>query len=318
MTPTYSPKVIIRGLRDSELADADHIFRLAFATFLGLPDPLKFSEDHGPVTASWRADPESVLAVEMDGRLIGSNVVTTWGTFGFFGPLTIHPEYWEKGAAQRLLEATMDRFERLSVRYSGLYTFTHSPKHIHLYQKFGYWPRFLTPILSKPADPCLVNARFTSYSSLTKQQREEFLRASQDLSNSLLEGMDLSAEIRAAERLRSGDTISLWSESKLRALAICYFKGHEPPKTRCYVKFAAVCPKEGGDDAFDELLSAIDALASGRGVAQIEAGMNMVHAAAYRRMMVHGFSTQYIGVAMQRPNQAGHKRPELYVIDDWR
>ncbi len=43
----------------------------------------------------------------------------------------------------------MDIFEKWGVREAGLFTFAHSPKHIGLYQKFGFWPRFLTAVMSK-------------------------------------------------------------------------------------------------------------------------------------------------------------------------
>ena len=36
--------VSIRPLREHELSEADRIFRLAFGTFIGLPDPMTFFE----------------------------------------------------------------------------------------------------------------------------------------------------------------------------------------------------------------------------------------------------------------------------------
>ncbi|WP_277874355.1 MULTISPECIES: hypothetical protein [unclassified Leptolyngbya] len=34
--------ISIRLLQENELAEADHIFRLAFGTFIGLPKPTEF------------------------------------------------------------------------------------------------------------------------------------------------------------------------------------------------------------------------------------------------------------------------------------
>ena len=39
------------------------------------------------------------------------------------------------------------------IKHAGLFTFAQSAKHIGLYQKFGFWPRFLTIIMSKPVWP---------------------------------------------------------------------------------------------------------------------------------------------------------------------
>jgi hypothetical protein len=38
-------EIEVRPLREPDLDDADRIFRLAFGTFIGLPDPLAFGGD---------------------------------------------------------------------------------------------------------------------------------------------------------------------------------------------------------------------------------------------------------------------------------
>ena len=51
--------IFVRPLRKSDLAAADHIMRLAFGTFLGLPDPASFMGDAGYVRTGWKADAAS-------------------------------------------------------------------------------------------------------------------------------------------------------------------------------------------------------------------------------------------------------------------
>ena len=75
--------------------------------------------------------------------------MTRWGTVGFFGPLSVRPELWDQGVASRLMQATVALFDRWGTAHAGLFTFAHSPKHHGLYQKFGFWPRFLTPVMTK-------------------------------------------------------------------------------------------------------------------------------------------------------------------------
>src|SRR6202035_1335463 len=117
-----------------------------------------------------------VIAAREGGHLIGSNVVTRWGSFGFFGPLTVLPEYWDRGVAQRLLEATMTTFDRWGLRHTGLFTFAHSAKHVALYQKFGYWPRYLTAIMTRTPDAKSANAP-ALLSTLSKSQREKAIES---------------------------------------------------------------------------------------------------------------------------------------------
>jgi hypothetical protein len=42
----------------------------------------------------------------------------------------------------------MDYFEKLGTKHIGLFTWAQSPKHLGLYQRFGFWPRFLTAIMA--------------------------------------------------------------------------------------------------------------------------------------------------------------------------
>src|ERR1017187_1001796 len=102
-----SQLIKVGPLKRSELAEADRIIRLAFGTFLKLPNPTDFMGDRNFLTPRWRSANVKTIAAREGGRLIGSNVITRWGSFGFFGPLTVLPEYWDRGVAQRLLESTM-------------------------------------------------------------------------------------------------------------------------------------------------------------------------------------------------------------------
>lgn len=107
-----SRAIKIGPLKQSELEEADRIVRLAFGTFLGVPNPLDFMGDRTFMTSRWRSPHVKVIAAREGGRLIGSNVVTRWGSFGFFGPLTVLPDYWNRGVAKQLLASTMTIFDR--------------------------------------------------------------------------------------------------------------------------------------------------------------------------------------------------------------
>jgi GNAT superfamily N-acetyltransferase len=310
-------------LKQSELEEADRIVRLAFGTFLGLPNPLDFMGDRNLMASRWRSTHVKVIAAREGGRLIGSNVATRWGSFGFFGPLTVLPEYWDRGVAQRLLESTMTIFDRWGVRHTGLFTFPQSAKHVGLYQKFGYWPRYLTAILtrspeanpasqSKPAHaPALLSA-------FTKNQREQAIQACGKLTHKIDKGLDLAGEIRAVLAQRTGDVVLTYRRGVLDAFAVCLNgPGSEGGETTCYVKFGAARGGAGAGERFDKLLDACEGFASSRG-ATVEAGVNLAREDAYRRLRSHGYRVTMQGVAMQRPHADGFNRADAYVIDDWR
>ena len=310
-------------LKQSELEEAGRIVRLAFGTFLGLPNPLDFMGDRNLMAPRWRSTHVKVLAAREGGRLIGSNVATRWGSFGFFGPLTVLPEYWDRGVAQRLLESTMTIFDRWGVRHTGLFTFPQSAKHVGLYQKFGYWPRYLTAIMTRTlkADSALqanpANAP-ALLSAFTKSQREQAIQACGKLTHKIDKGLDLAGEIRAVLAQRTGDVVLTYTRGVLDAFAVCLNgPGSEGGETTCYVKFGAARGGAGAGERFDKLLVACEAFASSRG-ATVEAGVNLAREDAYRRLHSHGYRVTMQGVAMQRPHADGFNRADAYVIDDWR
>jgi GNAT superfamily N-acetyltransferase len=184
-----APSVAIRALAETDLPEAERIFRLAFGTFLGAPDPETFWSDRDYVRGRWQAPDVAAFAAEVGGELVGSNFATRWGSVGFFGPLTIRPDLWDRGIGARLVEAVTASFDEWGTRHAGLFTFAQSAKHVGLYQKYGYWARFLTAIMSAPVRHNQTEpVRWSRYSDLTEEQRVECLKSCGDLTGALTTG----------------------------------------------------------------------------------------------------------------------------------
>jgi hypothetical protein len=66
------PPVVIRPLTEADLADADRVFRVAFGTFAGVPEPRKFFGDAEFVRTRWHADNDAAFAAVREGRLVGA------------------------------------------------------------------------------------------------------------------------------------------------------------------------------------------------------------------------------------------------------
>jgi GNAT superfamily N-acetyltransferase len=319
-------QILVRPLIESDLAETDRIFRLAFGTFLGVPDPSRFGGDSDYVRTRWKADPAAVFAAEYKGRLIGSNFLANWGSFGFFGPLTVDPEYWNSGVAQKLLDRTMAKFHEWGNRHLGLYTFAQSPKHMALYQKCGFWPRDLVALMAKefpastgePQHSLPSNASL--YSKLAPADQEAALRGSREITDSIFPGLDVAVEIRSVADQQIGDTVLLYESSRPVAFAICHVgPGSEAGSGVCYVKFAAVRAGSEAGDHFRRLIDALEKFARVSGVPKVTAGVNLARREAFREMFGLGFRTQMQGVAMETGDaSSGYNRAGVYVLDDWR
>lgn len=315
-------RVNVGPLKEAELDEADRIFRLAFGTFIGLPNPADFMAGRDFVISRWHAPHVKALAARHNGRLIGINMLTRWGSFAFIGPVVILPDYWDRGIAQQLLDSTVKIIDKEGLKRTALFTFPHSTKHVGLYQKFGYWPMYLTVLMhrepSAGATRPAGNTRVVHLTTLAKTARAEAIAACTRLTGKIDKGLDLGDEIRALLKQKTGEVLLTYTRNALDGFAICLNgPGSEGGPDVCYIKFAAARGGPGAGERFDALLDACDAFALTRR-SSIEAGMNLAHEDAFRRMRSHGYKPYAQGVAMQRPHQAGHNRGDAYVIDDWR
>lgn len=311
--------ISIRPLQTSELAIADQIFRLAFGTFRGHPDPATYGGDT-TYMKRWFLDPSAAFAAEVDGRVVGSNFAIRWGSFAMFGPLTVHPDYWGRGVAQQLIEAAIECFHRWDIQQAGFFTFSNSPLHLHLYQKFGFSPRFLTALMSKSIEPAgQLTLPGIRYSELPEDKRDECLKATQQLTHSIYEGLDLTREIQLVADYQLGDTVLSWDEAGLASFAICHYgRDTEAGSDTCYIKFGAVRPDAKAGQLFERLIQSCETLSVLEGASRLIGGVSTARQEAYQQMLSLGFQIMGLGVAMHQPNRSAFSRPGLYVIDDWR
>jgi N-acetylglutamate synthase-like GNAT family acetyltransferase len=323
-------EIIVRRLAENDISTADCVYRLAFGTFVGLHDPIQFSGDADPIGTRFRANPSAALAAEVNGELVGSNFMADWGSVGFFGPLSVHPDLWNKGVAKHLLKSTMEYFAKLGTRHIGLFTLANSPKHVGLYQRFGFWPHFLTAIMVKQLvnhDEKKTSMQWSKYSNLRDEDRRECLNSCYRLTNSIYDGLDVQFEINSVNMQNLGDTILLWQngndlddvEQRLIGLAVCHCgAGTEAGSGSCYIKFGAVLPGDNTQIFFDSLLHACETFAKEQQMCRLIAGVNTARHDAYQMMISLGFRTQIQGVVMDNPNEFCYNKPDIYLIDDWR
>jgi GNAT superfamily N-acetyltransferase len=310
--------VVVRPLLPRDVEAADRVMRIAFGTFLGAPDPERAFGDAEYVRPRFAAAPDWAFAAELDDELVGSNLATVWGSYAFFGPLTVRPDLWDRGIASRLMEPVVELFEREQVRQAGLFTFAASPRHVGLYEKFGFWAQHLTPVMRKPVAAGAEGAAMATYSRAPEGERAGLLAACGEVTDAIFPGLDVAHEIRSADEQGLGDTALLQEGSGLGGLAVCHCGAGEAGGGACYVKFGAVTPGPQAGERFERLLDACEALAAERGLQTIIAGVNMARHDAYRRMLARGYRTFLQGVVMQRPNQPGYCRPDVHAIDDLR
>jgi ribosomal protein S18 acetylase RimI-like enzyme len=314
--PTSS---VVGPLDGKDLPQAERIVRLAFGTFFGVPDPENFWSDRDYVYGRQRSPHVASFGATLDGKLVGSSFATKWGSVAFFGPITVHPDVQERGIGRAMLDKMMTQFDTWGARHVGLFTFAHSAKHVALYQKYGFYPRFLTAIMSAPVASKRKAAGWSRFSELTEAQQNDAVRSCRTVAEALYPGLDLTDEIRATQAQGVGDTVLVEGAGGVAAFAVCHYGPRsEAGADHCFIKFGAVREGRSAEQDYVRLLEACEALAVTVGMPRLLAGANMARHEAYRRLVARGFRTEIQGVAMHKDNDPGYCRPGVYIIDDWR
>ena len=302
-----------------DLDSADRVMRLAFGTIRGLPDPEGAFGDSDSVRTRFSAAPDCAWVAELEGNVVGSVFAARWGSFGFFGPLSVHPDLWDRGIGGRLLQPVVASFTRWAVMQAGLFTFAGSLKHLGLYQKHGFWPGALTIVTAK-APGLRSRGDYALFSDERHSSEEPVLEELRALTDRIFRGLDLEREIRAVSSQELGDTILVRNAGTLEGMAVCHSgAGSEAGGGRCYVKFAAVLPGDGAGERFERLLDACEGFAAASGATQLTAGVSAGRLDAYRRLLARSFRAEQVGVSMWlRPAEPRFDTADHYVIDDLR
>ena len=310
--------IIVRPLREDDLPAVDRVFRLAFGTFVGLPDPLTFAGDSDWTRSRWLVTPDAAFVAGRDGEIVGSIFGSRWGSVATFGPLSVLPSYWDQGLAQQLLPPVLGRFAHWGVPHAGLYTFAQSAKHVNLYAKYGFWPGPLMAVMEKrPAQAAPAGTE--RFSELHGTARAGALTSCRRLSDAVCEGLDLATEIAAVERHGFGDTVMVRDGSDVAGFAVCHVgAGSEAGSGVCYVKFGAVAPGPRAAADLERLLAACESFAQARDCESLAAGVSMGRGRAYQAMRAIGFRTMLQGVTMHRPSAPPFHDENAFVLDDWR
>jgi GNAT superfamily N-acetyltransferase len=310
---------VVSAINEKDLPEAERIFRVAFGTFLGAPDPELFWADRDYVYGRQRAPHVASFGAALNGKIVGSNFATKWGSVGFFGPLTVRPDLQERGIAQALLAKTMEQFDAWGTRHVGLFTFAQSAKHVGLHQKYGFYGRFLTAIMSSPVAPRQSMTGWSRFGELNVAQQNEALLSCLDIAGTVYPGLDLTEEIRATHAQGVGDTVLLEGPSGITAFAVCHYGARsEAGADACFIKFAAARAGKSAEQDYLRLIEACEMLALSVGMPSLLAGANMARHEAYRHLVARGFRAETQGVTMHRHNDPGYCRPGVFVIDDWR
>ena len=327
-----APLIKIRRVRKGDLAKVRDVIEQAFGDFyerqLGTR-PRQVFGGAQYVHHRWLMEPWGCfVAEEGDGKIVGAAVAVIWGTLGLVGPVAVLSTYQNQDIGQQLVKATQGFFDENKVTLQGLATYPSSPKHLLLFQKFGYKPKGLVAITSKPLDrreivqatqpgkPALSVRRFSTLEESKKKTTMQRLRR---ITNLIYRGLDLAKEVEIVDGLALGDTLLLEKGRELIGFAIYHIPGvSEAPQGSLYIKFLAIDFRHRKPEHFHGLLASLEELAHGAGLQRVIAPVYTACWTAYQGLLERGYSIDFTMVRMKRGKLEEYERPADLVLDDWR
>jgi predicted N-acetyltransferase YhbS len=326
------PKVQIRRVRKGDLSRTRDVFEQTFGDFLerqlGTRPRQAFSGAQY-VHHRWLMEPWGCFVAEEDNsKIVGAALATTWGSVGLLGPVAVLTHYHNQTIGQQLMRATQEFFDENKTTLQGAMTYPTSPKHLALYHKFGYRPKALTAITSRPLDKngaraaarpprgTLVVRRF---STLEETKKKAALARFHRITNAICRGLELAKEVEIVDGLALGDTLLLERGRDLVGFAIYHTPGvSEAPTGALYVKYLAIDPAQKKPEHLEQFITAIEDLGQELGVQRVILPVCMRYWQAYATLLKCGYQIDFTMLRMQKGKQEDYEDPSHLVLDDWR
>jgi predicted N-acetyltransferase YhbS len=274
----------------------------------------------------WLLEPWGCFVAEEDGpKIVGAVLALTRGSVGIVGPVAVVTSSQNQGVGQALLRAVDGFFDENRTALQGVVTYPTSPKHLHLYHKFGYKPKGLQAVMSRAADrrerskTPRVPLSVQKFSTLEEAKKKAALGRVHRITGAICRGLDVSKEIEIVDGLALGDTLLFERGRDLAGFAVYHTPGvSEAPAGTLYVKYLALDPAQKRAEPLVDVIAAVEDIAIDLGLARVMVPVYLRYWQAYGTLVTCGYQVDFTVLRMQRGRQEDYEDPSHLVLDDWR
>jgi predicted N-acetyltransferase YhbS len=327
-----SPLIKIRRVRKGDLSKVRDVIEQAFGDFFERQVGTRPRQVFGGaqyVHHRWLIEPWGCfVAEEGDGKIVGAAIAVMWGSLGLVGPIAVLTSYQNQDIGRQLLGACQEFFDENKATLQGVATYPYSPKHLLLYQKFGYRPKGLVAITVKHLDrrelapaPKAGKAGLVvrRYSALEEARKKPAMLKFRRITNGVWRGLDVGKEVEIVDGLALGDTVMLEKGRELIGFAIVHMPPNsEAPHGAAYIKFLAIEGRHRHPDNLHALLASIEDMALAAQLHQVVAPVYTYYWTAYQVLLERGYRVDFTMVRMKRGKQEDYEDGNGLVLDDWR
>jgi len=226
-------QLTFRPIRPEEISEASYLVDAAYE-----PQIREIYGENSPLR-KWRhyeeSKIESYVEREPDGvrvgvwrdKLITFNVCRSYGYLGWFHTLAVHPTFQKRGLGQQAVADAESYLAQQGVTAVGLMTWPTAIKNLAFYQHLGYRLDGLSIYAYRHTDTPIITGRspfytqrYTSIPAAETGRVESAIRA---LCQSISLGLDYLPLISWASTKPYAETLLIWRNGSLAALAQSYF-----------------------------------------------------------------------------------------------
>lgn len=225
-------RLTFRPIRSDEIPEASHLVDAAYAPQL--------RELYGDTPrGNWRhydeAKIESYVSREAKGvrvgvwreKLITLNICRSYGSLGWFHTLAVHPDYQRRGLGKLAVKDAERYLGQQGVTSIGMMTWPMAVNNLAFYQHQDYRLAGLSVYAYRNAAMPIMVGRspfWTQfYASVKEDDRVRVRRSIRILCRRLFSGLDYMSWVDWAHAQPFAETLLLWKDNVLSALAIAYF-----------------------------------------------------------------------------------------------
>ena len=172
-------------------------------------------------------EPAGVRAGVWQDQLLTLNICRSYGSLGWFHTLAVHPQYQNRGLGRAAVQDAEHYLQQQGVRSIALMTWPTALKNLGFYQKLGYHLGGLTVYAYRQAPQPIARGASpfyaTLYASMLPQDAARAQNGVRALCQAIAPGLNYLPWVQWAQQQNFAETLLLWQNGSLRALALSYF-----------------------------------------------------------------------------------------------
>src|SRR6185369_7546203 len=218
------------------------------------------------------------------GHVVAFNMVHRSGSEGWMGPLAVRTEYQGSGTGKEIVARGLDWLKRSGATVIGLETMPRTMDNIGFYSRLGFLPGRLT--LTTTLEASFDDTPAKLIGRLGSQDKADMLVECRRLLRTLAPGYDYTREISLTDDLSLGDTVLLFSGTRLVGFALA----HTTPLVEGRAREELRVLKLALDDEarFPDMIRAIGDFARRSGTRRVGYRMQGEYVSTYQRLIALG------------------------------